>query len=277
MAAALIVNSAFASASLQKAPHVRLDARQQSDAREVAIEFGPLNGHACVTVGKTVVKVSVSGEIVPPANDRPNEGRFFFNVETAPMANPIVNEIGKPLAYNVSLSNFAERVLRGSKAIDVESLCILGGKSVWSIRVDIQVLCDDGGLYDACSLAAICGIVNFKREVVSIDGNSAVQFSTSERDPVPLSLYHIPISTSFGVFETENGTAWIADPSFVEEQIPGVSVLSITVTQHGELCGIHKPGGIPIDFEILHQCIDFSIIRAKRVSNLVSCEVQKRR
>lgn len=33
---------------------------------------------------------------------------------------------------------------RESKAVDTESLCILAGRSVWAIRVDIHVL-DNGG------------------------------------------------------------------------------------------------------------------------------------
>jgi exosome complex RNA-binding protein Rrp42 (RNase PH superfamily) len=34
--------------------------------------------------------------------------------------------------------------LRESRAVDMESLCVVAGKQVWSVRVDLHIL-DNGG------------------------------------------------------------------------------------------------------------------------------------
>ena len=49
-----------------------------------------------------------------------------------------------------------ERSIRESEAIDVESLCIVGGEKVWSIRCDIRVLDYDGNIIDVASMATVC-------------------------------------------------------------------------------------------------------------------------
>lgn len=35
-------------------------------------------------------------------------------------------------------------ILRESRAVDMESLCVVAGKHVWSVRVDLHIL-DNGG------------------------------------------------------------------------------------------------------------------------------------
>jgi hypothetical protein len=46
-----------------------------------------------------------------------------------------------------------------------ESLCIAGGKLVWSLRVDCHVLDHGGNLVDACALATIAALLSFRRPV----------------------------------------------------------------------------------------------------------------
>ena len=263
-----LVNDPFVQAAASSNPPVRIDGRGFSEFRDLSIDFGPLNGQAEVRVGKTVTRTCVVGEITPPLPDRPNEGRLFFNVEVGQIANPAIYEYGRPTSESTTLCNYVERVLRGSKAIDSESLCILGGKSVWSIRADTHTLCADGSLADACSLSTLCALLNFKHEAVSTEGDEAVLFSAAAREPVPLSVHHLPISTTFAIFDADSGSGWLADPSADEERALGSSI-SITVNQHGELCGIHKPGGLAIDLSIISECMDVAIRRAKLVSELI--------
>jgi exosome complex component RRP45 len=269
-----LVNESFIKASVQSRPPVRVDGRSYADERDLSVTFGPLNGQAEVKLGKTIVRCTVKGEVTPPAPERPNEGRLFFNVEVGQIANPEIYEYGRPTPDTTTLCNYVERVLRGSKAIDPESLCVLGGKSVWSVRVDIHVLCDDGNLPDTCSLSALCGLLNFKHESVSFDGDSATIHSAHSREPVPLSVHHLPISTTFVLFNSSSASSsdgsvsWLVDPSAAEERALG-TIISVTVNQHGELCGIHKPGGIPIDPITITECIEFAVNRAKRVTTQV--------
>lgn len=73
----------------------------------------------------------VTGEIVEPSPYRPNEGFFHFNVEFSPMASPAF-EVGRPSAQGVEIGRVVERVIKQSRALDVESLCILSGQKVKS-------------------------------------------------------------------------------------------------------------------------------------------------
>ena len=46
---------------------------------------------------------------------------------------------------------------------------ISGGSQVWSLRVDIRALDDDGNLCDASALAALCGVLHFRKLVGRAD------------------------------------------------------------------------------------------------------------
>lgn len=271
-----LINQAFISAAGAQATPSRIDGRQAGEFRKPLVRFGPLNGHAQVTIGSTVVAATIVGEITPPAMERPNEGRLFFSVDLGQVANPAVYEYGRPTPEATSLCNYVERVLRGSKAIDVESLCILGGRSVWSVRCDLHVLNDGGSLADACSLAALSSLLNFRHDAVCVDGETASVFTENARDPVPLSIHHMPVSATFAVFSSKEGLTWFADPATHEESALG-SILSLTVNQHGELCGIHMPGGIPIDQSILSECAAAAIQHARDVSDVIKAELHNHR
>ena len=258
----------IAKALLSKNP-TRVDGRGAGDLRNYRMEFGLVNGQATVHLGNTIVQSTISGEVVAPVADRPNEGRLFFNVEVSQIANPETYEYGKPGPDVATITNYVERVLRGSKAVDPESLCVLGGKSVWSIRCDVHTLCDDGSLADACSLAALCGLLNFKHESFEVSGESVEVFSSSARDPVPISVHHLPISTSFAFFTNADGEiSWIVDPTSAEEAALCAS-LSVTVNQHGELCGLHKTGGLPVSSQVLQECINVAVKRSQTTTHSI--------
>jgi exosome complex component RRP45 len=269
------INQAFIVSAASKKNPVRADSRLSTDSRHVEVDLGSLNGQAEIRVGKTVVRTTIQGEITPPAQDRPNEGRFFFNVELGQISNPDQYEYGRPSLDSTTICNYVERVLRGSKAIDTESLCVLGGRSVWSIRADTHVLNDDGALLDACCLSVLCALLNFRHSSVSFEGGSVKVFESTAREPVPLSVHHLPISTSFVVFKTPTDVSWFIDPTSMEEDALG-STLSVAVNQYGELCGLHKPGGIAVDPAILHECIGAAIRRAQSLTETMQSILARR-
>lgn len=49
--------------------------------------------------------------------------------------------------------------------------------------------------------------------------------------------------------------------------------LCIAVNQHGELCGLHKPGGLAIDFATIEQCTQVAIGRAKEITGRIMAEL----
>lgn len=262
------VNTAFAMSALSHARFSRLDGRSAMEFREIKIRRGPLNGQAEVLMGKTLVRATVTGEVSPPTSDRPNEGRLFLNVDMGTIGDPAQVDLGRVRSDGTTLSNFVERFLKGSKAIDLESLCILGGKSVWSIRCDIHILNDDGSLFDATSLSVLAALLNFRCASVNVEGECVKVFADSEREPVPISIHHLPISSTFILSNTPSGASWLVDPCGTEERC-FESVVTIVVNQHGELCGIHKPGGFAIDPDIVVECSQIAVQRAHFVSQLV--------
>lgn len=262
------LNKGFVLSAMAHDHQCRIDTRAPMESREIVIQRGQLNGQANVLVGKTSVRTTVTGEITPPSSDRPNEGRLFFSVELGLVVDPITGEQIRARSDATSVSNFVERLLKGSKAVDPESLCILGGKSVWSIRCDIHVLNDDGGVLDACAISVLAALLNFRCSAVDVMGDSATVFTSISREPVPLSIHHLPIATTFALCPSPAGLLWVIDPCGVEEQA-FESCITIVVNKHGELCGIHKPGGISVEAHILEECMNASILRAKNVSELI--------
>merc|ERR1712203_462670 len=66
---------------------------------------------------------------------------------------------------------------------------------------------------------------------------------------------------------------WLADPNRLEETAMS-GVMCIAVNQYGELCGIHKPGGMPVDFALIQQLKEVAISRAKEFIAKVQTEVE---
>jgi exosome complex RNA-binding protein Rrp42 (RNase PH superfamily) len=72
--------------------------------------------------------------------------------------------------YELVLSRTLDNTLRRARAIDLESLCILAKKLVWSVRVDVHFLDHDGGLVDAACVAVVASLMSFRREDVEVRG-----------------------------------------------------------------------------------------------------------
>lgn len=83
----------------------------------------------------------------------------------------------------------------------MESLCILVEEQAWEIRVDIHVMNHDGNLIDAAILAALGALCHFKRPDVTLEGRQVTVHSYEDRDPVPLTILHHPLSLSFALFD----------------------------------------------------------------------------
>ena len=72
---------------------------------------------------------------------------------------------------------------------------------VWNIRVDVVVINHDGNLIDCACIAALAALSHFHRPDVTSTGDGIIVHPFSEKDPLPLTLYHHPICVSFATFE----------------------------------------------------------------------------
>lgn len=202
-------------------PGIRIDGRSVYDFRSLQYQFcdninttthmennTPLLGHVTVMLGQTRVTAITTCSIVEPFPDRPTEGMLVFNVEFTPLASPKFahDQLNRNLArrkkneMEIELARVIDRAIKGSKAIDTEALCIIAGKKVWSLRVDIHVLDQHGNVTDCAHLASIASLLHFKRPDVTIEGDQVIVYSPDEREPIPLSIHHMPVCVSFAFF-----------------------------------------------------------------------------
>ncbi|NWI68616.1 EXOS9 protein, partial [Todus mexicanus] len=243
----------------------RLDGRQCYDYRNIRISFGTEHGCCIVELGKTRVLAQVSCELVPPKPNRPTEGILFFNLELSPMAAPGF-EPGRQSELLVKLNRLIERCLRNSKCIDTESLCVVAGEKVWQIRLDLHLLNHDGNIIDAASIAGIVALCHFHRPDVSVQGEEVTVYTPEERDPVPLSIHHMPICVSFAFFQ--QGTYLLVDPSEREERVMD-GILVIAMNKHREICTIQSSGGIMLVTDQVLRCSKITAVKVAEITELI--------
>ncbi|KAF3938247.1 hypothetical protein ABW19_dt0205312 [Dactylella cylindrospora] len=250
--------------------NLRIDGRNLESYRDIQLTFGDDYGYVDVRLGKTRVLARVSAEVIKPRPDRQFEGTFTITTEMGPMASPAF-EVGRPTELDNTLSRLLEKSIRRSNALDVESLCIVTGQRVWSLRADVHFLSHDGNLIDVACIAVITALAHFRLPVVTVSGEEITIHGIEERVPVPLSLLHWPICITFSFFgEDEAGEMiWALDATAQEEALR-VGDMTITINKNGEVCQIAKSGGVAVEAEVLMGCARKAAEKAKVVDKVIA-------
>lgn len=234
----------------------RFDGRKLLEIREPIIKLSDTEyGYVEIEWGKTKLTARVSAEITKPYEDRPFEGLFNINTEISSMAS-ISFENGKNSDEEVLISRLIEKAIKRSNSLDLESLCLIAGEKVWNIRVDINILNFDGNIIDSSCFGVMVGLMHFKKPDISINGDEIIVHDMNERQPVSLSILHVPICISFSFFNPDdnetnlkgdlNNEIAIMDATLKEELIRDGSLI-ITINKNRELIQLSKNGGLPID------------------------------
>ncbi len=176
-------------------------------------------------------------------------------------------EPSRPTETEVLLSRLLEKTVRRSGALDTESLCLVAGQKVWSVRVDVHVLAHDGNLIDASCLAVVVALRHFRKPDTSIEAGQLTVYTPAERAPVPLSWLHSPFCVTWSFFGEEGDVA-VLDATWLEEQVR-VGSCTVSLNKHGEICQISKLGGVPVDAVVLLQCTGVALSKVKEFSELV--------
>ncbi|XP_032811329.1 exosome complex component RRP45 [Petromyzon marinus] len=243
----------------------RLDGRETYDYRRMKLMFGVDSGCCMVELGKTRVLAQVSCELVAPKQNRPTDGILFVNLELSPMASPAL-EAGRQSEMGVELNRLLERCLRTSRCVDTESLCVIAGEKVWQIRADVHLLNHDGNVLDAATVAAVTALAHFRRPDVSVQGSEVTVYPPEERDPVPLSIHHMPMPVSFAFFE--QGTYLLVDATELEERVMD-GRLVIAMNKHGELCAVQSSGGIMLTQDQMLRCTKIANVKVGEITELI--------
>ncbi|CAA7404505.1 unnamed protein product [Spirodela intermedia] len=244
---------------------LRVDGRQPFDYRNLTIDLGREDGQAQVCLGQTRVMAIVTSELVQPYRDRPTEGTLSIFTEFSPMADPSF-EAGRPGELAVEMGRIIDRGLRESWAVDMESLCVIAGRFVWAIRVDLHILDNGGNLIDAANAAVLAALLTFRRPECSIEGVDAqevIMHPPEEREPLPLTIHHLPIAVTFGIFNEGNNL--MIDPNHHEEAVM-VGRITVIMNSNGEVCAIQKPGGEGLLPSMIMQCLRIASTKAAEVN-----------
>ncbi|XP_050140455.1 exosome complex component RRP45A-like isoform X1 [Malus sylvestris] len=240
---------------------LRADGRRPFDYRNLTIKFGKDEGSAEVQLGQTHVMAIVTAQLVQPYRDRPNDGTLSIFTEFSPMADPSF-EPGRPGENAVELGRVIDRGLRESRAVDTESLCVLSGKLVWAIRVDLHILDNGGNLIDAANIAALAALLTFRRPEISLggeDGQEVIVHAPEEREPLHLIIHHLPIAVTFAFFSYESSV--VIDPTHEEEAFMG-GRMTATINANGDVCAIQKAGGEGVLQSVIMQCLRIASVKA---------------
>ncbi|PNT68810.1 hypothetical protein BRADI_3g45490v3 [Brachypodium distachyon] len=252
---------------------LRVDGRRPFDFRKLKIVFGREDGSAEVELGETRVMGYVTAQLVQPYKDRPSEGTLAIFTEFSPMADPAF-EPGRPGEAAIELGRVIDRGLRESRAVDMESLCVVAGKHVWSLRVDLHILDNGGNLIDAANIAALAALSTFRRPECTVGGEDGQQVTVHDpevRDPLPLTIHHLPIAVTFAYFG--DGNIMVIDPTYKEEAVMG-GRMTATINSNGDVCSIQKAGGEGVMSSVIMQCLRIASVKAADITSKIKSKVE---
>ena len=240
----------------------RLDGRGLTDYREIQIETGLIEraeGSARVRLGKTEVLVGTKIEIGEPFSDVPNEGVLTVNAELVPLASPTF-EPGPPDENAIELARVVDRGIRESKAIALEDLCLIPGKKVFIVFIDIYVLNHDGNLIDASALASLAALMNTKIFNYEIE-NGEVKIKSGYKQ---LPIRNYPIAVTFAKINDQ----LVVDPWLEEENVMNAR-LTITLEKDGKICAMQKGGSGCFTTKQILEAVKIASEKAKELRKLV--------
>ncbi|CAH1777156.1 unnamed protein product [Owenia fusiformis] len=247
----------------------RIDGREPYDLRKIKITFGLDYGCCHVELGKTRVMAQVSCEIAAPKQTRLNEGTMFINVELSPMAAPQFETRSQDL--NTEITRLLERSIKNSRCVDLESLCIMAGEKVWELRVDVHVLNHEGNILDCANIAAIAALAHFRRPDVTVCGEEITVHPADERDPVPLSILHMPLCVTFAFFH--NGKCLILDPNEREERVMDGKMV-VSMNKHREICTLQISGQMLLEKDQIFRCTNMAVKKVIVLTELIQLSLE---
>jgi len=217
----------------------RIDGRKLFETRSISIEPGVIekaNGSAKVKLGNTEVIAGIKIQTGSPFDDTPNKGLLIVTSEILPLAATWA-EPGPPNEEVIELARVVDRGVRESKLIELTDLCLVEGKKVLAVFVDISVLNVDGNLFDAASYAAVTAVLTATMPKYKITKEGEIEDTGKQ---IPLNAKGIPVSTTMALIND----AIVVDPTLDEETVMEAR-FTLTTTSKDSICAGQKgfPGG----------------------------------
>jgi exosome complex component RRP42 len=240
----------------------RLDGRNFESYRDLEIEIGIIdkaNGSAKVKLGNTEVLAGVKVETGEPFEGLENKGALIMSAEVLPTASSHV-EPGPPDEDAIELSRVVDRGVRESKMLDLDKLCLIPGKIVYTIFVDCSIINSDGNLLDATSYAVVSALLSCKLPVYEVQGDKVVD--TGNIMPPPITT--IPIS----VTAVRIGDSVLLDPTMEEEACMDAR-LTITTQSDGDLVALQKGYTGPFAITEILRSVEIARIKGEEIRSKI--------
>lgn len=220
-------------------------------------------GSAMVKWGDTIVLAGVKTQLGSPFPDTPNDGVITVNLELSPISSPSY-ESGPPGPEAIEMARIVDRGIRESAIIPMKDpkLCVIPGKSVWILFIDIYILDDGGNLIDASALAAMAALANTRLNLVSVDEETEEVSLLEETEALPRN--GCVASCTF----VKINDIIIYDPNLIEDR--GKSArFSVAITNEGLVSSMQKgESGIFLEEEIL-MMLEKALPRANVLHDLI--------
>jgi len=246
---------------------VRPDGRGPLKPRRVDVQGGVLahaQGSARVRLGSTVVLAGAQCEPTAPTEAGPTQGRIIVSLDLAGVCSPVAaaRSGSRNEREHAVLLELLQRTASGD-LVDLESLCAVEKRAVWTCYLDLLVLEHDGNLTDACLLAMTRALAELRLPCVQWE-EAQEALVESEAASVQVELRRPLVSCSFGVL----GGHLLMDPSSDEEALLSCA-FTVLVDEQGEFRGLHKPGGTPLTSELRDRAVAAALQRVATFAALL--------
>ncbi len=239
----------------------RMDGRGLLEFREMTFKTNFLKkseGSAEIRLGKTHVIVGVKAGIGTPFDDTPDKGVLMCGAEYTPVAHSTW-EPGPPPKGAIELARVVDRGLRSAEILDFKELCLIEGKKVYIVFVDLYVLNWDGNLIDACGAAAIAALRNTKIPTFKVTKGELK--ATGKTKKLKLRAEPIPITI------TKINEHFILDATADEEEVAD-GRLTITMDENNNVTTMQKRGIVGFTVDEIKKCINIATEKAAEIRAL---------
>uniref|UniRef100_A0A7C4H4V1 Exosome complex component Rrp42 n=1 Tax=Ignisphaera aggregans TaxID=334771 RepID=A0A7C4H4V1_9CREN len=249
-----------------------IDKRPLTSYRPIEITYGispKAEGSALVKLGNTQVLAGVKLEVGQPYPDTPNEGAIIVNAEYIPAASPSF-EPGPPDENAIELARIIDRSLRESRAVALDKLCMIPGKKVWIIWLDIYILDYDGNLVDASMLASMAALLNTYIPYYEVDEvQGLVKIDKSKKHvSMPINKHVVTVTIS------KIGESLVVDATAEEESLAAYR-LAIAIDEDKNIVGLQKMGLGALSEKELNDAISIALIKSDELFSILKKSREK--
>ncbi len=240
----------------------RVDGRNLDEIRGIQIEtklIEKANGSAKVSLGHTQVIAGVKIATGTPFADTPDKGVLMVNAEVLPLASPYA-EAGPPDEDAIELARVVDRGVRESEMVDLSELCLVEGKSVYTVFIDVNILNVDGNLFDATSYAVVSALRTAKMPKFEVDGDKVS--NTGKVIAVP--VRKTPVSITIAKI----GESLVVDPTDEEEAVMDARI-TLTTDDEENICAGQKGNPGTFTTEQVMEAAKMAIRKGKEVRRVI--------